>query len=77
MEPLPYFGYVIWHLAHGVEYIYGRRQVNVFEISNSVGIDSRILHLGHILHHLRLKLSVHGAGLNHGQAVGSQMQKGP
>lgn len=77
MKLFPYFGYVLWRLAHGIEYIYGRWQVNVFEISNCVSIYSWILHLGHIFHHLRLKLGVHGAGLNHGQAVGSQMQKGP
>ena len=65
-----YFGYVLWRLAHGFKYIYGGWQVNVFKITNCVGVYSWILHLGHVLHHLRLELGVHRARLNHGQPVG-------
>lgn len=65
-----YFGDVLWRLSHGFKYIYRRWQINIFKVSNRVGISPWVLHLGHILHHFGLKLSVYGPRLNHGQPVG-------
>lgn len=71
-----YFGDVLWRLSHGFKYIYRRWQINIFKISNGVGISPWVLHLGHILHHFGLKLSVYGPRLNHGQPVGGSTWRG-
>lgn len=62
-----HFGYVLGRLTHGFEDIDRRRQVNVFKVTNRVGVGARIFHLGHVLHHLCLKLRVHRTGLDHRQ----------
>lgn len=72
-----YFGDVLWRLSHGFKYIYRRWQINIFKISNRVRISPWVFHLGHILHHFGLELSVYRPRLNHGQPVeGTHAGKG-
>lgn len=67
-----YSGNVVGRLSEHLKDVHRRREILVLEVMQRFRVGPGILFLPHILHHLRLKLCVHRARLDQGQAVERQ-----